>query len=48
VDIKKLCGYPHNKYPKKINTRQIFIQLLKYKKTTTRSVPFAIQDVVVP
>jgi len=38
VDIKKLCGYLHNRYPTDIDTytkmEQIFIQQIKYRRTT--------------
>jgi len=41
VDIKKLCGYPYNKYSKDMDTgtRRIFIQSVGYARVTTRTLP---------
>jgi len=41
VDIKKLCGYPHNGYPTDMNMgiRQIFIQWVGYEGATTCTLP---------
>jgi len=44
MDIQKLCEYPHNRYPTNIDisTRRIFIQRVRYEKTTTRTIEFVL------
>jgi len=48
VDIKKLCGYPHNGYPTDMDTgtRHIFIQWVGYGGTTTRTLPVPLTSLV--
>jgi len=48
VDIKKLCGNPHNKYPTDIGTGtgQIFIQSIGYEGATTYTLPVPLTSLV--
>jgi len=41
VDMKKIGGYPHNGYPTDMDTgtEQIFIHWIRYRGTTTRTLP---------
>jgi len=48
VDIKKLCGYPHNGYLTDMGTGtgQIFIQWVGYEGATTYTLPAPLTSLV--